>query len=64
MRFNPKTRTVRFIENSTVQLIDKNSGARPGAGTLEDPDFKKKKPPKKGFRIMSNNIERRGFTGQ
>ena len=29
-----------------------------------DPDIKKKKPPKKGFRIPSNNMERRGFSGQ
>ena len=64
VRFNPKTGAARFVENASVQLIDKNSGARPGAGTLVDPDFKKKKPPKKGFRIQSNNVERRGFTGQ
>ena len=63
IRFNPKTGSADFIENAAVQLIDKNSGVRPQSATLVDPDFKKKKPPKKGFRIQSNSVERRGFTG-
>ena len=61
---NPKTGAAHFIENSSIQFIDKNSGARPAAATPTDPDFKKKKPPKTGFRIPSSNVERRGFTGQ
>ena len=64
VRFNPKTGAADFFDNSSIQLIDKNSGARPVAATPTDPDFKKKKPPKRGFKIPSNNIERRGFTGQ
>ncbi len=63
VRFNPKTGAADFIENAAAQLIDKNSGVRPQSATLVDPDFKKKKPPKKGFRIQSNSVERRGFTG-
>ena len=64
IRFNPKTGAAHFIDNSSIQLIDKNTGVRPIAATPTDPDFKKTKPPKKGFRIPSNNVERRGFTGQ
>ena len=64
VQINPKTGAAHFVENSSVQLIDKNSGARPTAAVPVDPDFKKKKRPKKGFRIPSSNIERRGFTGQ
>jgi hypothetical protein len=64
IRFNPKTGAAHFIDNSSIQMIDKNTGVRPIAATPTDPDFKKKKPPKKGFRIPSNNVERRGFTGQ
>jgi hypothetical protein len=64
VELHPKTGAAHFIDNTSVQLIDKNSGARPTAATPTDPDFKKKKPPKKGFRIPSNNVERRGFTGQ
>jgi hypothetical protein len=64
IELHPKTGEAHFIDNTSVQLIDKNSGARPSAATPTDPDFKKKKPPKRGFRIPSNNVERRGFTGQ
>ena len=64
VQFNPKTGSAHFIDNSQIQLIDKNSGGRPEAATVDDPDLKKKKPPKKGFRIPSSNVERRGFTGQ
>jgi hypothetical protein len=64
MQLNPKTGKSHFIENASIQMIDKNSGARPQAAAPVDPDFIKKKRPKKGFRIPSSNIERRGFTGQ
>jgi hypothetical protein len=64
VQLHPKTGAARFIDNTSVQLIDKNSGARPVAATATDPDFKPKKPPRKGFRIAPNNVERRGFTGQ
>ena len=64
VRLNPKTGAANFIDNSSVQLIDKNTGVRPIAATPTDPEAKKKKPAKKGFRIPANNVERRGFTGQ
>jgi hypothetical protein len=64
VRVNPKTGAAVFIDSSSVQLIDKNTGVRPVAAVPSDPEAKKKKPAKKGFRIPSNNIERRGFTGQ
>ncbi len=64
VRLNPRTGAAHFAENSTIQFIDQNSGSRPQIASLVDPDFKKKKPPKKGFRISSSNVERRGFTGQ
>ncbi len=60
---NPKTGVARFAENSTIQFVDQNSGSRPQIAPIVDPDFKKKKPPKKGFRIPSSSVERRGFTG-
>ncbi len=60
---NPKTGVARFAENSTIQFVDQNSGSRPHIASIVDPDFKKKKPPKKGFRIQSSSVERRGFTG-
>jgi hypothetical protein len=64
VRLNPRTGAAHFAENSTIQFIDQNSGSRPQIAPLVDPDFKKKKPPKKGFRISSSSVERRGFTGQ
>jgi hypothetical protein len=64
IRLNPKTGAAHFIDNSSIQMIDKNTGVRPVAATPTDPEAKKKKPPKKGFRIPANNVERRGFTGQ
>ena len=64
VQLNPKTGAAHFVDNTSVQLIDKNSGVRPTAATPTDPDFKKKKPPKKGFRISPGSVERRGFTGQ
>ena len=64
VRFNPKTGAANFIDNSSIQLIDKNTGVRPIAATATDPEAKKKKPAKKGFRVPANNVERRGFTGQ
>ena len=60
---NPKTGVARFAENSTIQFVDQNSGSRPQIAQIVDPDFKKKKAPKKGFRIQSSSVERRGFTG-
>ncbi len=63
VQFNPKTGAAHSVDNTQIQFIDKN-GARPVAAKIEDPDYKKKKPPKKGFRIPSSNVERRGFTGQ
>lgn len=63
VQFNPKTGAAHSVDNTQIQFIDKN-GARPAAASIEDPDYKKKKPPKKGFRIPSSNVERRGFTGQ
>ncbi len=64
IRLNPKTGAAHFIDNSSVQLIDKNTGVRPTAATATDPEAKKKKRPKSGFRVPANNVERRGFTGQ
>ena len=63
MSLNPKTGVAHFAENSTIQFVDQNSGSRPQSASIVDPDFKKKKAPKKGFRINSSNVERRGFTG-
>jgi len=64
LRFYPKTGSMDFIDNTSIQLIDKNTGVRPAPAEAIDPDVKTKKPPKKGFRIPSSNTERRGFTGQ
>ena len=64
IRLNPKTGAAHFIDNSSIQLIDKNTGVRPVAATAADPEAKKKKPAKNGFRVPANNVERRGFTGQ
>jgi hypothetical protein len=64
VELHPKTGAAHFIDNTSVQFVDKNSGARPTPATPTDPDFKKKKPPKKGFRISPGSVERRGFTGQ
>ncbi len=64
LRFHPKSGSMDFIDNTSIQLIDKNSGARPPRAEAIDTDAKTKKPPKKGYRIPSNNLERRGFSGQ
>jgi hypothetical protein len=63
VRLNPKTGAAHFVENASIQFIDQNSGSRPQIAPIVDPDFKKKKPPKKGFRIPSSSVERRGFIG-
>jgi hypothetical protein len=64
MRLNPKTGAMHFIDNASVQVIDKNSGARPDVAKPVDPDARKPKPPRKPFRLPSGNVERRGFSGQ
>jgi hypothetical protein len=64
VELNPKTGAVIFIDNDSIQLIDKNTGARPVAAQPVDPDAKKEKPPRKPFRLPTGNVERRGFTGQ
>jgi hypothetical protein len=64
MRLNPKTGAMHFIDNNTVQLIDKNSGTRPDVAKPVDPDARKPKPPRRPFRLPSGNVERRGFSGQ
>jgi hypothetical protein len=64
LRYHPKSGSMDLLDNSSIQLIDKNTGARPVAADAFDPDMKKKKPPKKGFRVPASNLERRGFTGQ
>jgi hypothetical protein len=64
MRLNPRTGAMHFIDNSSVQLIDKNSGARPDVVKPTDPDVTKPKPPRRPFRLPTGNIERKGFTGQ
>ena len=62
--YNPKTGATHFVDNASIQMIDKNTGVRPGAATPTDPDAKPKKPAKRPFKLPSNNLERRGFTGQ
>jgi hypothetical protein len=64
MRLNPRTGSAHFIDNASVQLIDKNTGIRPVAVKPVDPDAVKPKPPRRPFRLPSGNVERRGFTGQ
>jgi len=64
IRINPKTGAMHFIDNSSIQMIDKNTGVRPVEAKPIDPDAKKKKPPRKPFRLPASNIERRGFSGQ
>ena len=51
-------------DSNTIQMIDKNTGIRPSAAKSIDPFARKKKPPKKPFKLPTMNIERRGFTGQ
>jgi len=64
MRLNPKTGAAHFIDNDSVQLIDKSTGIRPVEAKPVDPDARAKKPARRPFRLPSGNIERRGFTGQ
>jgi hypothetical protein len=64
LRYHPKSGSMDLLDNSSIQLVDKNTGVRPSAAEAFDPDIKKKKPAKKGFRIPANNMERRGFSGQ
>src|SRR5262249_50659509 len=64
MRLNPKTGAMHFIDNASIQLIDKNSGTRPDVAKPVDPDAKKAKPPRRPFRLPSGNLERRGFSGR
>jgi hypothetical protein len=64
VRLNPKTGATHLIDNASIQMIDKNTGVRPGPAAPIDPDAKPKKGPKKPFRVPSSNTERRGFTGQ
>ena len=64
LRFYPKTSSMDFIDNTSIQMVDKNTGIRPARADAMDPEYKPKKPPKQGFRIPANNMERRGFTGQ
>jgi hypothetical protein len=64
VRLNPKTGAMHFIDNASVQLIDKNSGSRPDVVKPSDPDAKTPKPPRRPFRLPSGNVERRGFSGQ
>jgi hypothetical protein len=64
LRFYPKSGAMELVDNTSIQLIDKNTGVRPKAAEAFDNDVKTKKPPRKGYRIPSNNMERRGFTGQ
>ena len=61
VRTNPKTGAMHFIDNASVQLIDKNTGSRPVAAIPVDPDAKAKKPPRKPFRLPTGNVERRGY---
>ena len=62
-QLNPKTGAVHLSNPSSVGLIDKNTGYRPAAAAPDDPYTKKKKPPKRPFRLPTQNIERRGWTG-
>jgi len=64
IRINPKTGAMHFIDNSSIQMIDKNTGVRPDPAKPIDPDARQKKPPRRPFRLPSSNIERRGFSGQ
>ena len=64
VQLNPKTGDIHFIENDSIQMIDKTTGARPVQATPVDPDAKKDKQPRKPFRLPQGNVERRGFTGQ
>jgi hypothetical protein len=64
MQFNPKTHASYSVDTSTVMAVDKKTGTRPTAATATDPNAKKKKPPRRPFRLPPSNMERRGFTGQ
>jgi hypothetical protein len=65
VQLNPKTGALHLIESNSVQLIDKNTGVRPGLVSAPDPNAKpKKKPPRPMNRLPYSNIERKGFTGQ
>jgi hypothetical protein len=64
VQLNPKTGTIHLVDSDTIQMIDKNTGIRPGAAPPVDPNPNKKKPPKKPFKLPTMNLERRGFTGQ
>ena len=64
VRHNPKNGATEFIDNASIQMIDKNTGVRPVPAVAPDPDAKVKKPAKKPFKVPNNNLERRGFTGQ
>jgi len=64
MRLNPKTGAMHFIDSSSIQMIDKNTGVRPAPATPVDPDARTKKPLRKPLRLPVGNVERRGFTGQ
>ena len=64
VQLNPKTGGLNLTDSNTIQMIDKNTGIRPSAAKSIDPFARKKKPPKKPFKLPTMNIERRGFTGQ
>jgi len=64
VQLNPKTGALHLVDSDTIQMIDKNTGIRPGPTKPGDPYAKNKKPPKKPFKLPTMNVERRGFTGQ
>ena len=61
VRYHPKSGSMDLVENSSIQLIDKNTGVRPMAADAFDPDIKKKKPPKNGFRVPSQQHRAQGL---
>lgn len=63
-QFNPKTHASYGVDNSTLMMVDKKTGARPTAAKALDPNAKPPKKKKQRFRLQPSNIERRGFTGQ
>jgi hypothetical protein len=64
IQLNPETGALHLFDSDTIQMIDKNTGIRPGAERPADPYATKPKPKKKPFKLPTMNIERRGFTGQ
>ncbi len=65
VQLNPKTGALH-ADRQRYHPDDRQEDRRPARRRPSpiDPYAKKKKPPKKPFKLPTMNIERRGFTGQ